>query len=209
MIPIHQLVIALTKALATNDSYTAEHSNKVSYYALKMAQRLNLDKNSMINIQMGALLHDIGKIGVSKSILNKPGRLTQEEYQEIKKHPEIGFDIVSEINELVNLGLGEIILYHHEQFDGKGYPLGLAGDSIPLGARIISVCDAFDAMTSVRPYRKGIPIDKALDQLRAYSGTQFDPELVEVLIQCLSVDNYNESSLYSTAGDINEPFSFC
>lgn len=125
---------------------------------------------------MGALLHDIGKVGVPDGILNKPGRLTEEEYRIVKRHPEYGWTVIRNLPSLEQASL--YVLHHHENFDGTGYPAGLKGHETPIGARIVSVIDAFDAMVSSRPYRKGMPVAEAIARLHQSAGTQFDPYVV-------------------------------
>ena len=130
----------------------------------------------MSDIEMGALLHDIGKIGVPDQVLNKPSRLTSEEYDLVKKHPEFGWTVIRNLPGLQRTSL--YVLHHHENFDGTGYPAKLKGHETPIGARIVSVIDAFDAMVSARPYRKGMPIPEALRRLHEVAGKQFDPAVV-------------------------------
>ena len=134
----------------------------------------------MADLEMGALLHDIGKIGVPDAILNKPGRLTPEEFEIVKRHPEFGWTVIRNLP-----GLGQTSLYvlhHHENYDGTGYPARLKGSEIPIGARIVSVIDAFDAMVSSRPYRAGLPLEEAIRRLQEASGTQFDAAVVKSFV---------------------------
>jgi HD-GYP domain-containing protein (c-di-GMP phosphodiesterase class II) len=131
-------------------------------------------------MQRGALLHDVGKIGVSDTILHKPGPLTDEEWVDMRRHPKIGHDMLKEISFLS--GAAGIVLAHHERFDGKGYPRGLRADEIPLGARIFVIADTFDAMTSDRPYRAALPVETARDEIIRCSGTQFDPKCVQAFL---------------------------
>jgi HD-GYP domain-containing protein (c-di-GMP phosphodiesterase class II) len=134
----------------------------------------------MSDLEMGALLHDIGKIGVPDHILNKPGRLTPEEYEVVKRHPEFGWTVIRNLPGMEQTSL--YVLHHHENFDGTGYPARLQGAEIPIGSRIVSVIDAFDAMVSSRPYRDGMPVDEALRRLVEASGTQFDPAVIESFV---------------------------
>ena len=174
-------VYALAAAVDAKDHYTYGHSRKVNIYAVVLAEALGLPSDEVSRISTSALLHDIGKIGVPDNILNKTEALTSEEWESIKSHPRLGANIVGNVHDLVPC-VGSI-LYHHEKWDGTGYPEGLRGKSIPLGARILSVADAFAAMASVRPYREALADDQALQRLRQGAGTQFDPELVSLFIE--------------------------
>lgn len=142
---------------------------------------MNLDKDNVNQLRTAGLMHDIGKIGIEDKILNKDGKLNNHEWLEIKRHPEIGYRILSSANEFSKLA--DCVLEHHERWDGKGYPKGIDGLSISLQARIIAIADAYDAMTSERAYRKALSIEEAIAELRKYSGTQFDPEIVKVFIE--------------------------
>lgn len=174
---------ALAEALETKDIYTRGHSDRMVEYAIKIADRLDLSEQEKEYLRYGAILHDIGKIGIPDNILNKPGRLDDEEYKMMKSHPEKGADIIKEI--LFLAPVVPMVLHHQERYDGKGYPAGLAGDEIPIGARIISVLDAFDAMTSDRPYRPAPGADRAIEELRRCAGTQFDPKAVSAFLNIL------------------------
>ena len=172
---------ALATALDTRDSETMGHSLRVAAYTSHIAQRLGIEGPELTEIYRGALLHDFGKIGVPDAILRKPGKLTPEEWVEMRKHPEIGYRILHGINFLENSR--QIVLSHQERFDGTGYPRNLKGEEIPLGARIFCVADTLDAMTSDRPYRKALPYETARAEIEKYSGTQFDPEIVKVFLK--------------------------
>jgi len=178
-------ISALVKSVYARDPYTASHSENVKRYASAVARKLNLNEEEIFYIEIGALLHDIGKIGVPEHILKKPGKLTDSEFDAIKKHPEFGYQIVNEISELKDHGVINIVLFHHERIDGKGYPYGLTGDQIPLHVKIVSVCDAFDAMTTSRSYRPALDPDTAIEQLKMHAGTQFDEQIVSALIECI------------------------
>jgi len=167
---------SLIATVEARDSYTRSHSERVTRYALRMAERMGLPAADMDAIRFGGFLHDIGKIGVRDTVLLKPGRLTEEEFAEIHRHPEIGDAIVRPLRLLAKER--EIIRFHHERFDGKGYPDGLRGEEIPVLARILAVADAYDAMTSNRPYRTRRTHAFALEELRRCAGTQFDPQVV-------------------------------
>jgi len=174
-------VQSIVHALEAKDLYTRGHSARVSAYATATARRLGLDEDTIQIIALGAELHDVGKIGVSEAVLNKPGRLTDEEYRHIMQHTVIGARILGPLLKHARPAL-EIIRSHHERLDGSGLPDGLAGDAIPLHARIVTVVDAFDAMTTGRAYRRGLAPDTALAELRAHTGTQFDGRVIEAFI---------------------------
>ena len=173
-------IYALAATVDARDHYTSAHSKKVIEYSLAIAEALHLEPWEMNRLENCALLHDIGKIGVSDEILNKPGKLTAAEWEVIKAHPQLGAAIVNQAPELATCTAG--ILYHHERHDGSGYPKGLRGEEIPLEARILAIADAFAAMTSVRPYATALSHDSALEEIKQGAGTQFDPYLVEVFL---------------------------
>lgn len=178
------IIKSLITALEARDEYTKGHSLRVQTYSVKIARNLKLPNKKIRQVELSSILHDIGKIGIPDTILRKPSMLTDEEYDLIKKHPIIGYNILSSIE-----GLEEIldgIKYHHERFDGKGYPEGLKGKDIPLIARIIAVADTFDAITSDRPYRKGLPTEYALEEIKKVKGTQLDPEIVDTFLTSFS-----------------------
>jgi len=176
---------ALAAALDARDSETGGHSSRVTVYTMDMARELGVTENSdeWLDIERASLLHDVGKIGVSDAILNKPGPLTSEEWQQMRKHPAIGYEMLKDVKFLSTAA--DIVYSHHERYDGKGYPTGLKGEDAPLGARIFAVADAFDAMTSNRPYRRALAVDKACEEITSNSGTQFDPSVVEAFLHCL------------------------
>jgi DNA-directed RNA polymerase subunit RPC12/RpoP len=157
------------------DPYTGGHLWRVSQYARMVAEDLGLEADEIARIELGGFLHDLGKVGIPDAVLNKPGPLDDHEYALIKTHPRIGARLLRG-HPLATLALDAVLL-HHEMPDGRGYPDGLLGDAIPLIARIVGICDAFDAMTSTRPYRKGMPVEKALDIIEQAAGKQFDAEL--------------------------------
>ncbi|WP_052144698.1 HD-GYP domain-containing protein [Halalkalibacter okhensis] len=177
-----ELTSALANALDSRDAYTWHHSENVSKYSLKIAKKMNLPNDICDNIRVGSLLHDIGKIGIPENILTKPGKLTVEEYDLIKSHPKIGYDMIKHVSSFHKSGVLDIVLYHHERFDGRGYPNGLVGHDIPLVARIVAIADTFDAMTSKRIYRKDFDINHTLAEIQKNKGTQFDPEIVEIFL---------------------------
>jgi putative nucleotidyltransferase with HDIG domain len=172
---------ALVTALDAREHETQAHSQRVREYTLTLAQDLGLSEYELLQVGRGALLHDVGKIGVRDSILLKPGKLSTEEWVEMKKHPQIGYEILRSIDFLSPAA--EIVLCHQERWDGKGYPNGLSGNDIPLGARIFAVVDTLDAMTSDRPYRKALSFDAAQREIRACSGTQFDPGVADAFLR--------------------------
>lgn len=176
-------VSALLTALDAKDRYTARHSSNVSTYANKIGARLELLPRDLQTLETAAILHDIGKIGIPESILNKRGALDAKEFALVKRHSEIGAQIIHFVYFLEEVT--EIILYHHERYDGKGYPKGLAGDEIPLTARILAVADVYDALTTDRPYRGAMTRERAREILREGSGTQFDTVVVNAFLEIL------------------------
>jgi diguanylate cyclase (GGDEF)-like protein/putative nucleotidyltransferase with HDIG domain len=177
------IIYALAATVDAKDHYTYGHSKKVSEYAVTTAEALGLPADRVATVRAAALLHDIGKIGVPDSILNKQGPLTSEEWEPIKEHPQLGVEILRHVIDLINCL--PAILHHHEHFNGTGYPSGLKGNNIPLEARILAVADAYDAMTSFRPYRERLMPQEAIAELRRCAGTRFDPELVEIFCRLM------------------------
>ena len=172
---------ALMEALDTRDTETQGHSRRVSEYTVAVAKRMNVREPELTQMKWGALLHDVGKIGVPDAILRKPGPLTPEEWVEMRKHPELGRRILSGIKFLD--GAVPIVYCHQERYDGTGYPRGLKEDQIPLGARIFAVVDTLDAMTMNRPYRKALPYERARQEVIQFAGVQFDPRVVEAFLK--------------------------
>jgi putative two-component system response regulator len=166
----------LANAIEVRDHYTRGHVERVMAYAFAIAEQLEWRVQQMEQLRFGAILHDIGKIQISEAILRKPGKLSPEEWEEIRRHPTSGADMIRDIPYLAPAI--PIIRYHHERWDGKGYPEGLSGDAIPIGARIVSVADAFDAMTTDRPYSPARPPQEAYEEIISRSGTQYDPSVV-------------------------------
>ena len=177
------IIYALAATVDAKDHYTYGHSKKVSEYAVALAEALGLPGDKVTTIRAAALLHDIGKIGVPDSILNKEGTLTEEEWERIKAHPQDGVEILRHVINLVNCL--PAILHHHERYDGNGYPSGLKGTDIPWEARILAVADTYDAITSLRPYRQRLPSQQALEEIKRCAGTQFDPELVDIFCKMM------------------------
>ncbi len=174
---------ALAESIDAKDTYTGRHSSNVLKYTSKICEAVEMDDKQKENIIIAATIHDIGKIGISDSILKKPDKLTDEEYEIMKKHPVIGASIVGKIHGYKKIS--NIIKYHHERWDGRGYPEGIKEDEIPLGAQIIAIADAFDAMTSNRVYRKSLGYERAVQILTEEKGRQFNSELVELFIDML------------------------
>jgi putative nucleotidyltransferase with HDIG domain len=174
---------ALARAVDAKSSWTAGHSERVTQLTLQLADRLIRDPKERENLHRAALLHDIGKLGIQAAIIDKPGKLSEEEFKEIKSHPQIGARILEPIEEFK--ALIPVVLHHHERFDGNGYPEGLSGNAIPFGARILTVADVFDALISDRPYREGMPFERVIGIMREESGRQFDPLVVETLINTI------------------------
>ncbi len=172
---------ALIKALEAKDFYTRGHSQRVTVYSVAIGKAMRLPANQVENLRRASILHDLGKIGVREAVLNKPGRLSDEEYNEIMRHPEVATKILEPIPFF--RPLLPAILHHHERFDGKGYPGGLSGCDIPLESRIMAISDTFDAMTSTRAYRKALPMDAANAEIRRCAGSQFDPDIVPVFLE--------------------------
>ncbi|MDB5293930.1 MAG: hypothetical protein JWL69_5171 [Phycisphaerales bacterium] len=175
------LLHSLTSAVDAKDPYTCGHSERVALLSRHLAQQSGLNDHDVEQVYMAGLLHDVGKIGVPESVLQKTGKLTPEEFELMKKHPEIGARILQDVRQIKQIIPG--VLHHHERFDGKGYPAGLAGGDIPLMGRIICLADCFDAMTSNRTYRKALPLEVAMVEIRRCSGTQFDPALAEAFLR--------------------------
>ncbi len=171
------ILFAMAAAVEAKDPYTEGHLRRLEAYASQIAVALGLSGHFSIVIRYGALLHDIGKIGVPDAILHKPGKLTSKEFEIIKQHPTFGERICRPLR--FGAEVGPIVRSHHERWDGTGYPDGLAGETIPLGGRIVAIADAFDAMTTDRPYHQALPITSAIDELAQGAGTQWDPRLVE------------------------------
>jgi len=180
-----QTIRALAEAVDAKDAYTRGHSERVGVYASKLGRELGLPRELIERIYISGLLHDVGKIGVRDAIITKPDRLTPDEYEEIKRHPEIGARILQPVAFLADVV--PCVRHHHEWYDGsdRGYPARLVGDQIPLPSRIILVSDTVEAMTSDRPYRKGLALEKVVEELYRFSGTQFDPNCVDAMLRLL------------------------
>lgn len=186
-----ETINVLIRAIEASDPYTSGHSLRVSAYSEAIAKQLGLPQGKIDLIKSAALLHDIGKIGIDKNILNKNGRLEKEEFETIKSHPEIGATIIADLSYLSNIS--DIIRHHHERNDGNGYPDGLTHDNIPLETSILTIADSFDAMTTNRPYRSSLSLETALNEVKINAGTQFNPDIVDDAIIALR-NTYNNLS---------------
>lgn len=184
-----EVMEALAHTIDAKDEYTKGHSVRVANYSRMIAQKMGLTEEECENIYYMGLLHDLGKIGVPNEIINSPNKLSDEEYAVIKTHPGLGFDILAEIKSRPDLAIGA--RWHHERYDGKGYPDGKSGEEIPLMARIIAVADSYDAMTSNRSYRQYMSQDRVREQIRENAGTQFDPDVAKCMLEVMDEDmNY-------------------
>lgn len=177
------VVRSLVSAIEAKDPYTCGHSERVALFARRIAREMQYTDDASERLYLAALLHDVGKIGVSDAVLKKEGKLSDEEYREISKHPDEGWAILCDLEQLRYVLPG--VLHHHERWDGLGYPDRLAGEAIPLDGRVLAVADSFDAMTSDRPYRKGMPLEKAKSILREGAGVQWDPACIDAFLACI------------------------
>lgn len=181
-------LLVLANAIEARDSYTHAHMKRLKHYATALANQLEWNDAQLEALEYGAILHDIGKIYVPESVLCKDGKLSEDEWVEMRKHPEVGARMIRDIPYL-SVAI-PMVLYHHERWDGNGYPEGLSGEAIPVSARLLSIADAFDAMTSDRPYRKALSGDVAYQEIIDGSGKQFDPGMVEALRSCWTSGNF-------------------
>ena len=188
-------VRTILHALDLKDHYTYGHSLRVAFYSLLTGQEMGLSPNELYDLEIAALFHDIGKIGVPDSILLKPARLDDKEFEIMKGHPEKSAEILEEFVAFVPAAL--YARHHHERYDGRGYPDQLKGDKIPLFSRILLVTDTFDAMTSTRPYRKGLALEIAFSELREFAGSQFDPKIVDFFIKAMEKDQKKKVETFS------------
>ena len=191
----NETIFAIAKAVDAKDERTSQHSQRVSQYSTMIAHRLGLSEQDCESVRKTALMHDIGKIGIPDSILNKPARLTDDEYAVMKSHTLRGAEILKDFTLIDHVVEGA--LHHHERYDGRGYPNGMKGEEIPLFARIIGVADAFDAMTANRVYRKQMDFSYVLEEMRKGRGTQFDPQIVEILLELINEGQIDLNSLYA------------
>ncbi|NOT78220.1 MAG: HD-GYP domain-containing protein [Bacteriovoracaceae bacterium] len=186
---------SLLSALKCKDDYTWGHSLRVAYFCVSVGKELGLSEDELYELEVSALFHDLGKIGVPDSVLTKPSRLTDEEFLEMKLHPNKSYEILKDFPVFDKMAINA--KYHHERFDGRGYPEGLKGESIPFFSRIILIADTFDAMTSTRPYRKGLPFEVAFAELREFAGSQFDPHIVEKFISSMTKEQSKNESTFT------------
>jgi HD-GYP domain-containing protein (c-di-GMP phosphodiesterase class II) len=185
----------LLSALRCKDEYTWGHSLRVAYLCVSVGKEMNLSPDEIYELEVSALFHDLGKIGVPDAVLRKPSRLTDEEFLEMKLHPTKSFEILQAYPVFSKMAINA--KHHHERYDGRGYPDGLKGEAIPLFSRIILIADTFDAMTSTRPYRKGMPFDVAFAELREFAGTQFDANIVEKFITCMTKEQSKNEDTFT------------
>lgn len=216
----YKTIKSIAHALDAKDEYTHGHSMRVTLYSLALAKTLNLSDNLLEEIETTGLLHDIGKIAIPEKILLKPGKLTDDEFEIIKKHPEFGKRLVGGIGKLKLIS--NWLKYHHERYDGQGYPEGLAGEQIPISSRIIAIADTYDAMTSSRSYRRALLHQEAIDEINRCSGTQFDPELTRLFVSisdeinlikqdpdgCYSKYSYLDKFMNSTLSAAEKPLVY-
>ncbi len=186
---------SLLSALKCKDDYTWGHSLRVAYFCVSVGKELGLSEDELYELEVSALFHDLGKIGVPDSVLRKPSRLTDEEFLEMKLHPNKSFEILQDFPIFNKMAINA--KFHHERFDGRGYPEGLKGEAIPFFSRIILIADTFDAMTSTRPYRKGLPFEVAFSELREFAGSQFDPIVVEKFITSMTKEQSKNESTFT------------
>ncbi|WP_432736197.1 HD-GYP domain-containing protein [Maridesulfovibrio sp. FT414] len=208
---VHQFAESLGNAIDAKDPYTCSHSEDVAVLSHKIGMQMGLEADRCDLLHIAGHLHDIGKIGVPDAILQKDGRLTDEEFKVIQRHPQVGADIVSPVTSLTGINIiTRSILHHHERFDGKGYPYGLAGEDIPLEARIIAVADTLSAMASNRPYRKALPFTDIVAEINRCSGTQFDPRVVGCFNEiCSSVAGYFRCTAENFSTSLRFPSAVC
>jgi diguanylate cyclase (GGDEF)-like protein len=185
------IILSLKKALEERDYETEEHAMRMANLSSLLGKKLKFNYNELNELRLLAILHDIGKISISDNIILKPDKLTPEEWEIIKKHPEVGYRLAKSSRDLEQIAVG--ILHHHERWDGKGYPEGIKGKKIPVISRIVSIADAFDAMTNDRPYRKALSRDEAIEEIKREAGSQFDPTLAKLFIEILKSDNKSEA----------------
>jgi HD-GYP domain-containing protein (c-di-GMP phosphodiesterase class II) len=195
----NSVICAFNQLLDLKDLNTGVHSTRLAEWGLRVGLELGLDDNTLRNLEVAALLHDIGKVGIPDAILRKPGKLDPEEFALIKKHPDYGWAVLRMLPGFESAALD--ILHHHESVDGSGYPAGLRNSEIPIVSRIVCVIDAYDAMVSSRPYRKGLPFEEAARRLIASSGTQFDPVVVDSFLPVARMDMETVFAAAGTAVD--------
>jgi HD-GYP domain-containing protein (c-di-GMP phosphodiesterase class II) len=183
---LYDTTFFLIDSLNDKDPSIVCHSNNVANYAMMIACELDFSKEECFKFYLGGLLHDVGKLGIPEDILFKPSKLSVEEYRIIKQHPQLGYDILKKFNVFRESQIIDMTLYHHERFDGAGYPMNLKGEQIPLEARILSIADSFDAMTTQRVYRKENDLEYAMNQIYENTGSQFDPEVADIFLKIIT-----------------------
>lgn len=188
-------VRSILHALDCKDHYTYGHSMRVTYYSIVLGKEIGLNEDELYELEMSALFHDIGKIAIPDSVLLKPTRLNEEEFLVMKTHPEKSSDILQGFKPFENVA--KFAKHHHERYDGRGYPDGLKGEDIPLFSRIILITDTFDAMTSSRPYRKGLDFEVAYEELSEFAGSQFDPNLVEAFCRAMRKEEAKQEKTFT------------
>ena len=198
----NETILSIANAVEARDKRTGRHSFRVAVYSMLIAVELGCDEEEIENIRQIGLLHDIGKIGVPDSILNKPAKLTKKEFDIMKTHVEIGGEILKDFTTIKNVAEGA--KYHHERYDGSGYNCGLKGKEIPLTARIIGIADAFDAMTSNRVYRPAMSMDRVIEELKKGRGSQFDPELVDILLGLINSGRLDVSEIKKQSEELED-----
>jgi HD-GYP domain-containing protein (c-di-GMP phosphodiesterase class II) len=179
-------IFALNQMLDLKDLDTGLHSTRLAEWAVRVGEHFGMPESDLRHLETGAILHDIGKVGVPDAILNKPGKLDADERKQVERHSEYGWGVLRMIPTFERTSL--LVLHHHERIDGRGYPAGLSGEDIPIGSRIICVIDSFDAMISDRSYRKGLPVEEAVRRLHADAGTQFDRDVVAPFVRVVARD---------------------
>jgi putative nucleotidyltransferase with HDIG domain len=189
-----QAIKTLLRALDAKDNYTYGHSLRVAYYTLSLGREYGLNEAELYDLEIAALFHDIGKIGVPDNVLLKPSRLEDDEFLKMKRHPSMSWEILQDFT--IFKTAATQAKHHHERYDGRGYPDNLKGEDIPLYSRMILIADTFDAMTSTRPYRKGLPYDVAFAELKEFAGSQFDPQLVPLFISAMSKEHAKDEDTF-------------
>jgi HD-GYP domain-containing protein (c-di-GMP phosphodiesterase class II) len=193
-----ETVTAMATAIEAKDRYTGGHTKRVALFSTLIAKHMGMSKEEIEEVRLSAILHDIGKIGIDDKVLKKQAPLEKDEWEHMKQHPEMGYKILSQVKSMKKITAG--MRLHHERPDGLGYPLGLKGDEIPVIASIISVADTFDAMTSTRPYRKGMDYEVAYEEIVKHRGTQFDEKVVDAFVKAFKMERMGKNRLKNETG---------